>query len=75
MSTTDLGIVPTPKPGPVIPNRVPVRGAGVNQDDVEARSRIIAMILPYSKDAIRSVDDMLAIADYIEHGDDEEDES
>lgn len=62
----------TPKPGPVIPLPA-VRGAGVNQDSVEARSRIIAMLLPHTRDAIRSVDDLLAVADYIEHGDDEED--
>lgn len=75
MSTTDLGIVPGPKPGPHVPNRVPVRGAGVNRDDVEARSRIIAMLLPHSHGAITSVDDLLTIADYIEHGDDEGDEA
>ena len=64
----------TPKPGPVAPIHL-VRGAGVNRDDVEARSRIIAMLLPHSRDAIRSVDDLLTVADYIEHGDDGEDES
>lgn len=72
MSTTDLGIVPAPKPGPVTPNRVPIRGAGVNRDDVEARSRIIALLLPHTHGAIRSVEDLLTVADYIEHGDDEE---
>lgn len=67
----------TPKPGPVIPMPA-VRGAGVNQDSVEARSRIIAMLLPHSKDVIRSVDELLDIAGWIltgEDGTDEEDET
>lgn len=63
----------TPKPGPVIPLPA-VRGAGVNQDSVEARSRIIALLLPHAAGAITSVDDLLTVADYIEHGD-EGDES
>lgn len=41
MSTTDLGIVPTPRPGPHVPNRVPTRGAGVNDDAIEMRSRLL----------------------------------
>lgn len=68
--------VEIPKPGPVIPLPA-VRGAGVNQDSVEARSRIVALILPHAKDAIRSVDDLLAVADWVALGpvDDEEDET
>ncbi|MFI8778264.1 hypothetical protein ACIGH6_14425 [Brachybacterium paraconglomeratum] len=64
-----------PKPGPVIPLPA-VRGAGVNQDSVEARSRIVAMVLPHAKDALRSTEDVLTISEWILLGpDDEEDES
>lgn len=65
-----------PKPGPVIPLPA-VRGAGVNQDSVEARSRIAALVLPYAKDAIRSTEDVLTITEWILLGpdDDEENES
>lgn len=73
MTTTDLGIVPAPKPGPVIPSPA-VRGAGVNQDSVEARSRIVAMLLPHSKDVIQSVDELLDIAGWILTGEDDSDD-
>ncbi|MGP5483900.1 hypothetical protein ACTXMZ_13025 [Brachybacterium alimentarium] len=74
MSTTDLGTTPAPKPGPHTPNRVPTRGAGVNQDDIEARSRIVAMLLPHSRDAIRSTDDLLTVAEWITFGNDVDEE-
>lgn len=66
-----------PKPGPVIPLPA-VRGAGVNQDSVEARSRVIAMLLPHAKDVITSLEGLLEIAEWIYLGptdDDEEDET
>ena len=64
----------TPKPGPVIPLPA-VRGAGVNQDSVEARSRVIAMLLPHAKDVITSLEGLLEVAEWIYLGptDDEED--
>lgn len=66
--------VEIPKPGPVIPLPA-VRGAGVNQDSVEARSRIVSLVLPHAKDAIRSTEDVLTIAEWILLGPDEEGES
>lgn len=64
-----------PKPGPVIPLPA-VRGAGVNQDSVEARSRIVAMLVPMTKGAITSTEELLTVAEWILLGpDDEEDES
>lgn len=60
-----------PKPGPVTPIRaVPVRdSAGLNDDDAEKRRRIIQGLLPYSRDAIRSRDDLLAVSVWIATGD------
>ena len=70
--------VDIPKPGPVIPLPA-VRGAGVNQDSVEARSRVIALILPHSKGAIDSLENLLEVAEWIYLGpnpdEDGEDES
>lgn len=68
--------IDAPKPGPVVPPAA-VRGAGVNRDDIEKRSRVIALMLPHTRDAIRSKDDLLEIAEWILLGpdDDEEDES
>ena len=63
------------KPGPVVPLAA-VRGARVNQDSVEARSRIVSLVLTHAKDAIQSTEDVLTIADWILLGpDDEEGES
>ena len=66
--------VEIPKPGPVVPLAA-VSGAGVNQDSVEARSRIVSLVLPHAKDAIRSTEDVLTIAEWILLGPDEEVES
>lgn len=74
MSTTDLGLVPAAKPGPVVPQRVPARSEGLNEENAERRRRIVMGLLPY----LKSVDDVLAAAVWIDSGellDDEEDES
>lgn len=57
-----------PKPGPTPPIRaLPAKsGGGLNRDDAEQRRRIVMDLLPYSRDAIRSADDLLEIAEYIE---------
>lgn len=65
-----------PKPGPVTPDPpvrvLPIKGAGVNQDDIEKRSRIIGLLLSYG---IKDADSLLTIAEWIELGTDGEDES
>ena len=47
------------------------RGAGVNQDPVEMRSRVIGMLLPW----VQSTEDLLTVAEWIvlgpEDGDDD----
>lgn len=60
----------SPLPGPVIPPAA-VRGAGVSRHDVEARSRIVALMLPHAGTAIRSKDDLLEIAEWILLGPDD----
>lgn len=60
-----------PKPGPVAPappiRALPVKGAGLNDDQAESRSRTVAMLLPYLKDA----DDLLMVAEWITEGPEE----
>lgn len=60
-----------PKPAPIPPIHI-VRGAGVNQDDVEARSRIIAMLLPHSRESVTSTEALIEIAEWILLGPDDE---
>ena len=60
----------TPKPGPVIPLPA-VRGAGVNQDSVEMRSRLMQLIL---SNGIKDVDSILTLMDRMELGPDFDEE-
>lgn len=65
----------TPTPAPFVPKREPALGAGVNNDGVEMRSRLMDLIL---RNGIRDVDVILTLMDRMELGpdfDDEEDES
>lgn len=64
----------TPNPGPFVPKREPALGAGVNDDRMEARSRIADMIL---RNGIRDEGFVMNLMDRIEIGPDfdQEDES
>lgn len=70
MTDIDIDI---PKPGPVTPDPpvrvLPIKGAGTNRESVEARSRIVALLLSYG---IKNADDLLLIAEWIELGTDVE---
>ena len=75
MSTTDLGLVPPAKPGPVTPNRVPTRGAGVSDGVIEMRSRLLFGLIDRG---IKNEGTLLTLMDRLELGpdfDDEEEES
>ena len=58
-----------PRPGPSRLTTGP-SGAGVNQDDIEMRSRVIAMLLPH----YTSTTDLLEVAEWIVLGPSEEDD-
>lgn len=64
---------PPTKPAPIAPIHI-IRGAGLNAADAEARSRIVALILPHSRGAIDSTEALIEVAEWILLGpDDEED--
>lgn len=67
MNTTDLGIVPGPKPGPVVPQRVPTRGAGVSDGVIEMRSRLMFGLIDRG---IKDEDTIVTLMDRLELGPD-----
>ena len=64
----------TPNPGPFVPKREPALGAGVNNDAIETRSRLMDLIL---RNGIRDEGTILTLMDRMELGPDfdKEDES
>ena len=58
---------PIPLPSPQTPI------SGLAKHDAEMRRRIIAELLPHSHGAITTTEELLEVAAWVEHGDDEED--
>ena len=61
-------------PGPYIPKREPALGAGVNNDVIEMRSRLMDLVL---RNGVKNRDDVIDFMDRMELGPDfdQEDES
>lgn len=57
---------PIPLPSPQTPI------SGLAKHDAEMRRRIIADLLPHSHGAITTTEELLEVAAWVEHGDDEE---
>lgn len=58
---------PTPRPGPATPTRIDNRGAGVNDDQIEMRSRLMFGLLDRG---IKDLETILTLTDRMELGPD-----